>query len=140
MSHPIQTPCHCMKMRRSAGMVLAFYNKMLAPSGVTVRQYSLMHAIHTHTGCNVRELSEMAALDRSTLARTLKPLIRQGLVIDRKEPGARDSKLALSEQGETTRQKAGRLWLKAQTEYEHILGQEQLTALEDALLVLQTAF
>ena len=138
MPKPIENvACHCLQFRRSTANVIEFYDRKLAPSGVSIRQYSLLKAIGNNQGCNVRQLGEVTVLDRSTLARTLKPLIRQGLVINDKAPGARDSRLVLSPRGETVRQQAADLWAQAQTEFEQVLGTKRLAALEDALLALQ---
>ena len=132
------TTCHCLKMRRSAGNVISFYDQILKPSGVTVRQYSLLYSISEHDGCNVRELSEYTELDRSTLARSLKPLIKANLIADVKGAGARDSKLSLTEQGQQVCQEAAKLWKIAQKGFEEKLGAEQVKALEAALEILQT--
>ena len=132
------TTCHCLKMRRSAGNVISFYDQILKPSGVTVRQYSLLYSISEHDGCSVRELSVYTELDRSTLARSLKPLMKADLIADAKDAGARDSKLSLTEQGQQVCQEAARLWEIAQKRFEEKLGAEQVKALEDALEILQT--
>ncbi len=131
------TVCHCLKMRRSAENVIRFYDAILAPSGVTVRQYSLLNAISEHSGCNVRVLSEITLLDRSTLARSLKPLIQSKYIKDNKAVGARDSVLELTDNGKFVCKEAATLWEIAQQQFETKLGKEQLTALEDALTLLQ---
>lgn len=132
------TECHCLKIRRSAGNVIDFYDRKLKPSGITVRQYSLLHQIGEHPGCSVRELSEATELDRSTLARSLKSLFAIGYIVDRKEAGRRDSRLFLTESGEQTCENAGKLWQEAQREYEEKVGPETVRELENALLKLQT--
>ena len=132
------TTCHCLKMRRSAGNVISFYDQILKPSGVTVRQYSLLYSISEHDGCNVRELSDYTELDRSTLARSLKPLMKADLIADAKDAGTRDSKLSLTEQGKQVCQEAAKLWEIAQKRFEEKLGAEQVKALEAALEILQT--
>lgn len=131
------TVCHCLKMRRSAENVIQFYDTILAPCGVTVRQYSLLSAIAEHKGCNVRVLSEATLLDRSTLARSLKPLMKLGYIKDHKAAGARDSVLELTEKGINVNKEASRLWEIAQCQLESKLGKEQLTALENILTLLQ---
>ncbi len=131
------TVCHCLKMRRSAENVIRFYDSILAPCGVTVRQYSLLNAISEHSGCNVRILSEATLLDRSTLARSLKPLIKSGYIKDNKATGARDSVLELTEKGAFVCKKAADLWETAQHQFESKLSKEQLKALEDTLTLLQ---
>ena len=124
-------------MRRSAENVIHFYDKILAPSGVTARQYSLLRAISEHSGCSVRVLAEAALLDRSTLARSLKPLLRAGYLVDHKAAGARDCVLELSERGTSVCRDAAGLWELAQRQFEEKLGTEQLTAFEHALTLLQ---
>lgn len=131
------TVCHCLKMRRSAENVIQFYDTILAPCGVTVRQYSLLSAISEHRGCNVRILSEATLLDRSTLARSLKPLIKSGYIKDNKAAGARDSVLELTEKGISACKEASKLWETAQRRLEEKLGKEQLAALENTLALLQ---
>lgn len=131
------TTCHCLKMRRSAENVIRFYDNILAPSGVTVRQYSLLGAIYENSGCNVRALSEITLLDRSTLARSLKPLIQAGYIEDNKAVGARDSVLELTKAGKAVCKKAAGLWDEAQRQFETKLGKEQLDALEESLALLQ---
>lgn len=131
------TVCHCLKMRRSAENVIRFYDNILAPSGVTVRQYSLLRAIFEHSGCNVRELSEATLLDRSTLARSLKPLIQAGYIADRKASGARDSVLELTDQGASVCKEAAGLWETAQHQFESRFTEGQLLGFENMLTLLQ---
>lgn len=131
------TVCHCLKMRRSAENVIHFYDKILSPTGLTVRQYSLLHQISEHEGCSVRELSELTELDRSTLARSLKPLLKTGYIDDKKEAGARNSKLVLSEMGAEVCSQAEKLWTLAQKQFEEKLGNDTVNTLEKILEILQ---
>lgn len=132
------TACHCLKIRRSAENVIHFYDDTLKPSGITVRQYSLLYQIRLHLGCSVRELSEATELDRSTLARSLKSLFASGYIEDRKAAGTRDSKLFLTERGNIVCSAAEELWNKAQKSYEEKLGADTVHVLETALLKLQS--
>jgi DNA-binding MarR family transcriptional regulator len=132
------TTCHCLKMRLSAGNVIQFYDNILSPSGVTVRQYSLLNKIGENEGCSVRELSDATELDRSTLARSLKPLMKAGYVEDRKEKSARNSILYLTKEGLDTCKHASELWGEAQKEYEDKLGKDKVKELEGILELLQT--
>lgn len=131
------TACHCLKLRRSAENVIAFYDGTLKPAGVTVRQYSLLRGIAGQDGCSTSALAKATELDPSTLARSLKPLLAQGLVADKKAQGCRDRKLVLTPQGKRTEQAAAALWSQAQAALEAKLGAERLRILEDTLLLLQ---
>mgnify|MGYP002624443262 CR=1 FL=1 len=132
------TTCHCLKIRRGAAAVVEFYDEILKPSGVTVRQYSLLYAINEHEGCNLRELSGVTELDRSTLTRSLKPLLNQEFIINAKKDGQRDSRLILTAKGFRTLQAAAQLWRRAQTEFEAKVGAERLATLEEILAAIQT--
>lgn len=132
------TSCHCLKMRRSASNVIAFYDGKLKSTGITVRQYSLLYEIGRHEGCSVRTLSEATELDRSTLARSLKPLLSSGYIEDRKSEGERNSKLYLTETGKLISKKAAKCWEEAQKEFEKIVGDDRVKVLEDILSIMET--
>jgi len=131
------TGCHCLKMRRSAENVINFYDTVLMPSRLTSRQYSLLFAINKLGTCNVRELAQYTLLDRSTLARSLKPLLQAGYIEDKKNAGARDSVLVLTSKGEKNYQQAAELWHSAQRQIENKVGRENLAELERLLLLFQ---
>lgn len=131
------TSCHCLKMRRSASNVIAFYDEKLKSTGITVRQYSLLYEIGRQEGCSVRTLSEATELDRSTLARSLKPLLSSGYIEDRKLEGARNSKLYLTEKGKSISKEAAKCWEEAQKEFEKIVGEDRVKVLEEILSIMQ---
>lgn len=132
------TSCHCLKIRRSASNVVAFYDEKLKSTGITVRQYSLLYEIGRHEGCSVRILSDATGLDRSTLARSLKPLLLSGYIEDRKSKGERNSRLYLTEEGKQISKKAAKCWEEAQKEFERIIGEDRVKVLEDILSIMQT--
>lgn len=129
--------CHCQKMTCSARNVAAFYNEVLKESGITLRQYFLLFTVGAHPGCSVRELGEYTDLDRSTLSRSLKPLIDRAYLCDRREEGARDRKLFLTQEGEKVSSLAGDLWKEAQRKYEEKLGKDNVRELERILALMQ---
>lgn len=131
------TVCHCLKLRRSAESVVRFYDGILAPSGVTARQYSLLNAVFLNSGCNIGVLSCATLLDRSTLSRSLKPLLAAGLIADKKPAGARDCSLELTEKGVDVYNRAAELWQTAQDRFEKKIGKEEVDALEKMLLLIQ---
>ena len=135
--HKKTISCYCLKLRRASAAVTQFYDGMLDSCGITVRQYSLLLNISKAGQCSVRELADMTELDRSTLARSLKPLFHQKLVIDAKQQGARNSQLELTQAGMETVRLAGRSWVKAQDHVRQKLGKEGLSALEDVLNLLE---
>jgi len=131
------TSCYCLKTRRASAALTKFYDNKLVPCGVTVRQYSLLLNILRAENCSVKELADMTELDRSTLARSLKPLYQQGLVIDTKEPGTRNSQLELTKAGKQTVEYANQLWAEAQKVIEQKFGAAGLQELEKVMAMLE---
>lgn len=127
------TDCYCLKIRRATASVTKHYDCVLAPCGVTVSQYSLLLNISRAEQCSIRELADMAELDRSTLSRNLKPLFHEGLVVNTKQQGTRNHQLELTEAGKETLECAKRLWAEAQQDVKIKLGDEGLNALEKIL-------
>lgn len=130
-------PCYCLRMRRASQQAAVFYNRILAPSGVTARQYFLLQTISRLGPCSVRQLAEAAELDRSTLSRSLKPLREQGLTADRKAAGAKSSRLELTDKGRTALDQAQALWQQAQWSLEERAGPQGVEALERVFAVLE---
>lgn len=124
-------------MRRSAENIIGLYDRKLEPAGITVHQYTLLKNIGEHEGCSIRMLADLADLDRSTVARSLRPLMKAGLLEDTKEAGARDSKLCLTDSGKAANTLAASLWEQAQKEFEDLIGMDQVNSLETILLAMQ---
>ena len=77
-------------------------------------------------GCpySISELAAYTGLDRTTLTRTLKPLLSQGYLQDQSLPGARNRALCLTQRGVRTLKEGLPLWRQAQSRLEEQLGQE----------------
>jgi DNA-binding MarR family transcriptional regulator len=131
-----QTPCYCLKARRAAAAITEYYDSVLAPSKITVSQFSLIKNILFSDNPSIRELADLVELDRSTLARGLKPLIRDNLVTDVRPRGQRNCQLSLTDKGRETFTRAKLLWAEAQKNLALKFGREGLRALE---LVLSAA-
>ena len=128
--------CYCLRMRKASLAAAEFYNGILAPSGVTARQYFLLLTIGKMERCSVRELADAAELDRSTLSRSLKPLREQGMIADQKAGGAKSSRLELTDKGRAVLEQARILWGQAQRALEEKAGKEGKEALEKVFSLL----
>lgn len=131
------TSCFCLKLRRAAACITSYYDHALEPSGITVSQFSLLLNISKAERGSLAELADMAELDRSTLARNIKPLIIKKLVLDTKADRARDSRFILTEAGIKTLAQAQQLWEAAQSSIAKLLGTDGVTELEKVLEALE---
>ena len=125
--------CHCIQLRRAASRVTERYDMALAPAGLTVGQYSLLAHLERLEPVSVSRLAEELELERTTLVRTLKPVLARQLVADAPEPGRRSRALTLTGEGRTLLEQARPLWRAAQEDVERRLGEGGIAALEALL-------
>ncbi len=123
-------PCYWKKLRLVTNAVDERYQGALAPVGLTINQYCILSNINKLDHPTTSTLAKAIELDRTTLVRTLKPLESRSLVQDAAEPGARDRKLRLTEQGKATLEEGRALWQQAQRETEEFFGKDAIEQLE----------
>ena len=130
-----QNPCICINLRRVAQRVTDYYDRALKPAGVSLNQYSLLVNIYRIEGCGTGELAQAVRLEKSTLVRTVQPLLRDGLVTDRSAATDRRRRLFLTAEGRAVLVRAYPLWTAAQDEVAARLGKnhDQLMAFFEAL-------
>ncbi|MBQ9989328.1 MAG: winged helix-turn-helix transcriptional regulator [Lachnospiraceae bacterium] len=119
-----KSPCYCINLRRAASSITALYDEILAPTGLSTTQFSLLGGLQSLGESTITQLADHVGLERTTLTRTLRPLMEQGLVQDLSVPGARNRILSLTELGQQTLKQGLPLWRQAQTEVEQRLGKE----------------
>lgn len=121
--------CYCVHLRRVANIMTEIYDNYLKPADITLTQYCLLSNLKKMDCCSVSDLADGVGLERTTLVRTLKPLIARGLISDVSEPGTRRRKLHLTEEGSKVVVKAKPLWVQAQSEVERRIGKENAAIL-----------
>jgi DNA-binding MarR family transcriptional regulator len=125
--------CTCFRLRRTARQMTRIYDGHLQPAGLTLTQYSVLSNLVRGGPPSVHGMAEILGMDRTTLTRTLKPLVTAGLLV--LEPGEdrRSKRIALTERGRATWERAKPLWRAAQDEIEAKLGAAQVRTLHDLL-------
>ena len=96
----------------------ALYDAALAASGVKITQFSLLRSVERNEPASVSTLSEDLDLDRTTLARNLNPLERDGLIVLAAGADRRVTEVRLTAKGRKALAKALPLWQKAQADVE----------------------
>ncbi|OIQ97926.1 multidrug resistance operon repressor [mine drainage metagenome] len=114
--------CTCFRLRRTARRMTQVYDHHLAAVDLTLTQYSLLANLVRREPPSVHALAALMGMDRTTVTRTLKPLIGRGLL--RLEAGAdrRSRHIVVSPAGQALWDQAKPLWRAAQTEIETRLG------------------
>ena len=118
--------CLNLELRKSARIVTHFYESRLTEVHLKSGQFSILRAVSFLKQTTNKELQCILVLDQTTLSRSLKPLIRDGLLTIKAKPEDQRVKLiSLSNEGRKTYDKALPLWLKAQSEIKATIGQEE---------------
>lgn len=111
-----QSSCVCLNLRRAARAVSQIYDEALAASGIKITQFSLLRAVERNEPTAITALAEELDLDRTTMARNLAPLERDGMVTLAAGSDQRVTEVRLTAKGRAIVAKAYPLWEKAQAE------------------------
>jgi len=114
--------CAAGTLRRATRSIARVYDARLAGAGLTTTQFSLLRAIERRDGpVRLAELADELVFERTSLYRTLDPLVRDGLVVvTNAEPRAKQ--VALTAKGVRSIEKAMPLWTAAQEEFVERFG------------------
>jgi DNA-binding MarR family transcriptional regulator len=121
--------CACANLRRAARAVTQLFDEALAPSGLRATQFTLLVTSRLMGESTINELAEGMAMDRTTLSRNLKPLVRNGLLEVRPGEDGRTRLVRITPAGEQALEEAYPLWQQAQQEIVGVLGEERHEAL-----------
>lgn len=76
----VKDACLCLHAQRAARALARRFDKALKPFGLTNGQFSLLMSLNRPEPPAMSAVSELLAVDRTTLTAALKPLERQGLL------------------------------------------------------------
>lgn len=129
--------CTNSAIRRASRQLGQLYDDILAPTGLRNTQHALITQIGNSVDAPLKRLAEMMVMDLSALGHTLKPLIRDGfveLVPDDRDKRVKRARLTAS--GQQKRMECQELWVKAQANFDELLGKERSIALRQAVNLL----
>lgn len=126
--------CAAGTLRRATRSIARVYDARLAGAGLTTTQFSLLRAIDRRDGpVRLAELADELVFERTSLYRTIEPLVRDGLVVvTNAEPRAKQ--VALTAKGARRVEKALPLWTAAQKEFLERFGRAAWNALAAQLV------
>ena len=134
--------CTGARLRRLTRRVTSHYENHLRASGLKLSQYSLLAQL-SDVPQSLTALAKRMEIDRTTLTRSLQPLLDQGMVGESSGTDARQRLFVLSASGMRMRTAARKQWRQAQLALEEHLGRDFVanlhTQLEQALSRLKPA-
>lgn len=122
--------CAAGTLRRANRVVSRYYDSILKPSGLRATQYTVVALAAAKSPIAVNQMARMLVMDRTTLARDLQPLERDGLVSIEVDPKDNRVRLvSITQQGRAVLEVAQPLWLQAQSRMAELFGEERLLQL-----------
>ena len=114
--------CLCGHLRRAARAVTQVYDEAFQPTGLKATQVSLLQAAWRQGPSTLNRLAGAVVMDRTTLARNLKPLARLGLVRISQGADRRSREVTVTFSGRKALLKAYPEWRRAQARMRRRIG------------------
>jgi DNA-binding MarR family transcriptional regulator len=132
------TYCTCLALRRATRRVTQIYDAHMKPLGLRITQFAVLGQLagspdSAPAQISITALARRLGLDRSTLGRNLRPLLKAGLVAMEGGEDRRAHTLALTGAGRALLEKAIPLWRDAQRHVSEKLGRDKTRALRAVL-------
>jgi len=109
------TACLNYILRRTSRLVTQHYDRALKPAGIRAGQFNLMIPVALRGAYAITELADFLGMERSALARNLRPLRQRGWITVTAGRDRRTRIVRLTRAGERRLLKAYPLWKRAQT-------------------------
>jgi DNA-binding MarR family transcriptional regulator len=131
-SSPAPLPCTGARARRLTRRLTAFYEQHLRACGLTLPQYSVLVNL-SDAPQPLTRLAGALEMDRTTLTRSIAPLLARGWIAQRAGEDARQRLLVLTTDGARVRDRARRHWAQAQLALEAQLDRDFVQSLNAQL-------
>lgn len=133
--------CACFHFRRASRAVTQLFDEILRPSGVRSTQLVILINVALNEPVNSAHLARELVMDRSTVVRNLKPLVKGGLITVQPGKDRRTRVVSLTQKGRRILLDAVPLWEQAQHRFVSHVGtdrfRELLGELGNAVNVMQ---
>ncbi|WP_256344861.1 MarR family winged helix-turn-helix transcriptional regulator [Pseudomonas gingeri] len=131
---PQASSCANGAVRRASRRLGQIYDEAFAPCGLKATQYSLLSHIARADQPKMRDLALSLVMDLSALGHTLKPLVRDGLVLLQvDELDRRSRRVLLTEDGRRKYEEARQVSLQMAIRFEQAFGEEETLQLRKTL-------
>jgi DNA-binding MarR family transcriptional regulator len=130
---PAEVVCVCATARMAARALTRVYDRALDPAGIRTSQFSILARLLEEGPLSVTHLAGRLAMDRTTLARDLRPLERRGLVSVSVGSDRRVRMAALTPAGRRLVDDVRPMWQQVQRDVRGRLGPDRVAALMDEL-------
>jgi DNA-binding MarR family transcriptional regulator len=130
---PAEVACVCATARMAARSLTRVYDRALEPAGIRTTQFSILARLLEEGPLPLTHLAGRLAMDRTTLARDLRPLERRGLVAVSVGADRRVRMAELTSAGRRLVDEVRPLWRAVQHDVRAQLGRDRVARLMDEL-------
>jgi DNA-binding MarR family transcriptional regulator len=131
--------CACTDVRRVARKLTSLYDAAMAPAEITITQYSLLANIGRAGQLSHTVLADKLGMDRTTLTRNLRPLIKAQWVAVTSGEDRRQHLLRLTAAGKKKLRRSIPLWEEIQGWFMVEIGARPLQELRNLLRLAESA-
>jgi DNA-binding MarR family transcriptional regulator len=114
--------CNCLALRQAARHASQFYDRHMAPEGLTTSQYSILSKLARLGPQTINALAAMMVMDRTTTTRAVRPLERDKLVAIAPGGDGRTRLVRITAAGQKRVTAAAARWREAQKEFDAAYG------------------
>jgi DNA-binding MarR family transcriptional regulator len=114
--------CASFNFRRAARAVTRLYDLALQESGIRSTQFAILVGIAKNHPISIGTLSDILLIDRTTLARSLQLLRKEGLISISARSTMRQRFLAMTAKGEHALARSLPIWRKTQERFVEAVG------------------
>lgn len=128
--------CYCIVLRKASRRLTSLYDEALAPFGINLAQYSMLKNVARKAPVSLTELGRLLDLDRSTVGRNARVMVRMGLLAMAAGEDQREQALSPTEEGRDVLARAMPVWERVQEDIEAKLGPQKAEQLQSLLAEL----
>lgn len=128
--------CINYNLRSAYRRVSKIYDEIMKPSGITTPQFFLMGEIYKAEKLSIVQLAQITDLDRTTLSRNLKILVKKNLVSMSQGENLKTKAITLTTEGRRVLLKAIPFWKKAQKQVLEKIGSDHWDEIKKILSIL----
>jgi DNA-binding MarR family transcriptional regulator len=121
--------CNCAAVRSAARAVTKAYDDVLRPLELRMTQYTILSKVNKEGQLALSDLADRMVMDRTTLARNVKPLEREGWLEVVVGSDRRERLLSVTATGKALLERARPLWLETSRRLDEKLGPQQAETL-----------
>ena len=134
------TECVCFNLRMATRAITQVYDRAMQPTGLRATQFPILAVLAIGGPFTITNLSQFLVMDRTTLARNLKPLEKRGFISIARGKDRRTKTVSLTEQGAGAIGDALPRWEKTQKMVVEKLGENRWQAMFESLRVIPSLF